>query len=164
MLNYNKHIHSTIFNLIIWRFVWEWNFYNSDLISATKRFVTESVLKARSFMRDILASLDWENVGWKMLYNFLGNVEKHREISTYFHLKHHCGKEVGYFPCIVSKQKPHDYSPWHLIIYTLITANIYVSQNLNSLWKCEDFMMQHFLLCVILNMLFGLVLIQKLTI
>ena len=62
-------------------------FYNSDLIFATKRFVTESVLKARSFMRDILASLDWENVGWKMLYNFLGNVEKHREISTYFHLR-----------------------------------------------------------------------------
>ena len=37
-------------------------------------------------MRDILASLDRENVGWKMVYNFLGNDEKDME--------HHCGKEV----------------------------------------------------------------------
>ena len=29
-----------------------------------------------------------------MMYNFLGKDEKHREISTYFRLKHHCGKEV----------------------------------------------------------------------
>ena len=40
--------------------------------------MTESVLKVRSFMRDILASLDLKNVGWKMVYNFLGNEMKPR--------------------------------------------------------------------------------------
>ena len=38
-------------------------FYNSGSIFATKNFVTESVLKVRSFMRDILASLDREKMG-----------------------------------------------------------------------------------------------------
>ena len=52
------------------------NFYNSGSIFATKKLVTESVLKVRSFMRDILASFDRENVGWKMVSNFLGNDEK----------------------------------------------------------------------------------------
>ena len=33
-----------------------------------------------------MASLDWKNVGWKMVYNFLGKDEKHGEISTYFRL------------------------------------------------------------------------------
>ena len=33
------------------------------------------------------------------------------DISTYFHLKHHCGKEVGHFAFSVSKQKTHDYPP-----------------------------------------------------
>ena len=57
-------------------------FYNSDSIFAIKNVVTESLLKLKSFMRDILALLDQGNVGWKMVYNFLGNDEKHGEIST----------------------------------------------------------------------------------
>ena len=67
----------------------------------------ESVLKVRIFMRDILAWLDWGNVGWKMVYNFLGNNEKHGEISIYFRLKHHCGKEVWHFSvqCIQTNPK-----------------------------------------------------------
>ena len=36
-------------------------FYNSGSILATKIFVTESVLKVRSY-EDILASLDWERM------------------------------------------------------------------------------------------------------
>ena len=36
-------------------------------------------------------------------------MKKHREISTYFRLKHHCGKEVRHFPYNVFKQKPCDY-------------------------------------------------------
>ena len=80
-------------------------FYNSDLIFAIKNFETESVLKVRSFMRDILALLDQGNVGWKMVYNFLGNDEKHGEISTSFRLKHDCRKEVRHFSvqCIQTK-------------------------------------------------------------
>ena len=38
-------------------------FYNSGKISATKKNVTESLLKVRSFNEDILASLDRENCG-----------------------------------------------------------------------------------------------------
>ena len=38
-------------------------FYNSGFIFATKNFVTVSVLKVRSFMRNILALLDWEKCG-----------------------------------------------------------------------------------------------------
>ena len=72
-------------------------FYYSDSIFAIKNFVTESILKVRSFMRDILALFDRGNVGWKMVYNFLGNDEKHGEISTYFRLKHDCRKEVRHF-------------------------------------------------------------------
>ena len=39
-------------------------------------FVTESVLKVRSFMRDILVAFDRENVGLKIVYNFWGIDEK----------------------------------------------------------------------------------------
>ena len=34
---------------------------------------------------------------WKMVYEFLGKDENHREISTYFGLKNHCGKKVRHF-------------------------------------------------------------------
>ena len=37
-------------------------------------------------------------MGWKMVYNFLGKDEKQGEISTYFHLKHICGKKSDIFP------------------------------------------------------------------
>ena len=37
-------------------------------------------------------------------------MEIHREISTYFRLKHRCGKEV-IFPYSVSKQKSRDLPP-----------------------------------------------------
>ena len=59
-------------------------------------------------MRDILASLDRENVGWKMVYNVLDNDKKHGEIDTYFRLKPHCGKEVGQFSVQCIQQKPRD--------------------------------------------------------
>ena len=59
-------------------------------------------------MRDILASLDRENVGWKMVYNFLGNDGK---ISTYSHLNIIVEKKSDIFSCSVSKQKPCDYHP-----------------------------------------------------
>ena len=38
-------------------------FYNSGSLFATKNVVTEFLLKVRSFMRDILAALDWEKCG-----------------------------------------------------------------------------------------------------
>ena len=38
-------------------------------------------------------------------------MKKTWRISTYFRSKHHCGKEVRYFPCSVPKQKPRDYPP-----------------------------------------------------
>ena len=50
-------------------------------------------------------------MGYKIVYNFQGKDEKHGEISTYFRLKHHCGKEVGHFSYSVSKQKKRDYPP-----------------------------------------------------
>ena len=46
----------------------------------------------------IQASLDSKNVGLKMMYNFLGKDENHGKISTYFRLKHGCGKKSGVFP------------------------------------------------------------------
>ena len=36
-----------------------------------------------------------------MVYNFLGNDEKHGDISSFFRLKHHNGKEAGHFLCSV---------------------------------------------------------------
>ena len=42
-------------------------------------------------------------MGWKMVYNFLGEDEKKTgEISTYFCLKHRCGKKSDIFPFSVS--------------------------------------------------------------
>ena len=88
-------------------------FYNSGSIFATKIFVTESVLKVRSFMS---RPISWHrSIGkmWaaKCCITFWVKMKKHGKFSTYFHLKHHCGKEVGHFPYSVSKQKPHDYPP-----------------------------------------------------
>ena len=51
-------------------------FYNSGSIFATKNFVTESVRKVRSFMGIPGIIRSGENVGWKMVYNFLGKDEK----------------------------------------------------------------------------------------
>ena len=53
--------------------------------------MTESVLKSKKLYENILIG---ENVGWKMVYNFLGKDEK---TWTYFRLKHHCGKELRHF-------------------------------------------------------------------
>ena len=65
--------------------------------------------QSQKLYEDILTSLDRGNVGWKMVYNFLGKDEKHGEISTYFRFKHYCGKEVRhFFPCSVSKQRSRD--------------------------------------------------------
>ena len=63
-------------------------------------------------MRDILASFDRENVGWKMMYNFLGNDEKTCSNIYLLSLKTSMWKEVRhFFPCSVSKIKPRDYPP-----------------------------------------------------
>ena len=51
-------------------------FYNSDSIFATKNFVTESVLKVRSFMRISWHCYIGVIVDWKMVYNFLHKDEK----------------------------------------------------------------------------------------
>ena len=72
--------------------------------------MTESVLKISS-MRDILASLIRENVGWKMVYNFQGNDEKNMEKSLLTLLNIIEEKKSDIFPCSVSKQKPLDYPP-----------------------------------------------------
>ena len=79
-------------------------FYNSGSIFTAKNFGTESVLKVRSFMRDILASLERGKM-WagKMVYNFLGNDEKTGR-NLYFRLKR-CGKEVWHFPVQYIKTK-----------------------------------------------------------
>ena len=57
-----------------------------------------------------------------MVYNFLCKDEKHAEISTYFCLKHECGKKSAIFPYSVSKQKPRDYPP--CIMKNVINENI----------------------------------------
>ena len=62
-------------------------FYNSGSIFATKNFVTESVVLSRSFMWDILALLDRENVGWKWCITFWVKMKKHGEISNLLSLK-----------------------------------------------------------------------------
>ena len=73
-------------------------FFNSSVIFATKYFLTKSVLKVRSFMMDILALLDLENVGGKMVYiTFWVTMKKQGGICTYFLLKHDCEKEVDHF-------------------------------------------------------------------
>ena len=63
-------------------------------------------------MRDILASFDRENVGWKMMYNFLGNDEKTCSNIYLLSLKTSTWKRSQtFFPCSVSKIKPRDYPP-----------------------------------------------------
>ena len=49
-------------------------------------------------------------------------MKKHAEISTYFCLKHRCGKKSAIFPYSVSEQKPRDYPPWcvdHVVLHAL---------------------------------------------
>ena len=59
--------------------------------------------QSKKLYEDILASLDREKWGLKMVYNFLCKDEKkHAEISTYFCLKHRCGKKSAIFPYSVS--------------------------------------------------------------
>ena len=53
----------------------------------------------------ILVAFDRENVGWKMVYNFLGiDEKKHAEISTYFCLKHRSGKKSAIFRTVYPKR------------------------------------------------------------
>ena len=63
--------------------------------------------QSKKLCEHILASLDREKM-WagKWCINFWVKMTKHGEISTYFRVKHHCGKEV------VFKQKTIDYPPW----------------------------------------------------
>ena len=67
----------------------------------------KSVLKVRSFMRDILASLDRENVGWKMVYTFLGNDEKTLRNLCFLSLKTSLWKRSQTFFRVVYRNKYH---------------------------------------------------------
>ena len=81
-------------------------FYNSGSIFATKYFVTVCTQSKKLYVNTYPGiTRSGKTVGLKMVYNFLGKDEKHGETSTYFRLKIHCGKEVGHFPCSVSKLK-----------------------------------------------------------
>ena len=70
--------------------------------------MTELVLKVRSLKMLSWQRLIGENVGWKMMYNFLGIDEK-TEKSTY--IRSECPYSVFEHPYSVSKQKPRDYPP-----------------------------------------------------
>ena len=50
----------------------------------------------------------------KWCITFCVKMKKHEEISTYFCLKHRCGKKSAIFPYSVSSQKPRDYPPWFM--------------------------------------------------
>ena len=53
-----------------------------------------------------------KNVGWKMVYNFLGNDEKQGDISILTFAKNIVvEKKSAIFRYSVSKQKPCDYAP-----------------------------------------------------
>ena len=47
-------------------------------------------------------------------------MKKHAEISTYFCLKHRCGKKSAIFPYSVSSQKPRDYPPCNMATFTFV--------------------------------------------
>ena len=70
--------------------------------------MTELVHKVRSLKMLSWQRLIGENVGWKMVYNFLGIDEK-TEKSTY--IRSECPYSVFEHPYSVSKQKPRDYPP-----------------------------------------------------
>ena len=72
-------------------------FYCSGPIFAAKYFVTESVLKVKSFMRISWHLKIGKNVGWKRVYNFLGKDEKTRRNLYLLLLKTLLWKEVGHF-------------------------------------------------------------------
>ena len=76
------------------------------LIFATKYFMTRVCTQSKKLFDDIMASLDLENM-WagKWCITFWVKMKKHGEISTFFRLKHHCGKEVRHFSvqCIQTK-------------------------------------------------------------
>ena len=88
-------------------------------------------------MMDILASLDREDVGWKWCITFWVTMKRHGEISTYFRLKHHCGKKSDIFTCSVSKQKPVTTRRVTLsIIWPAYEMREYWFITLNSTYKC----------------------------
>ena len=71
--------------------------------------MTELVLKVRSLKMLSWQRLIGENVGWKMVYNFLGIDEK-TEKSTY--IRSECPYSVFEHPYSVSKKKKtRDYPP-----------------------------------------------------
>ena len=75
------------------------------LIVRHLKFCDSVCTQSKKLYEAILEALDRENVGWKMVYNFLGKDEKHGEISNYFCLKHRCRKKSGHFSvqCIQAK-------------------------------------------------------------
>ena len=81
-------------------------FYNSGSIFTIKNFVTESVLKIRSFMRTFWHREIGENVGWKRAYNFLGKDEKTRRNLYLLSLKTSLWKRSRTFFRTVYRNKP----------------------------------------------------------
>ena len=79
-------------------------FYNSGSIFATKNFCDIVCTQSKKLYEDILASLDREKM-WagKWFITFWVEIKIHREISTYFRLKHHCEKKSDIFLYSVSK-------------------------------------------------------------
>ena len=63
-----------------------------------------------------------ENVGWKMVYNFLAIDEK-TEKSTY--IRSDCPYSVFEHTYSVSKQKPRDYPPWAYCKFRNFGENFY---------------------------------------
>ena len=70
--------------------------------------MTELVLKVRSLKMLSWLRLIGENVGWKMVYNFL-RIDEKTEKSTY--IRSECPYSVFEHPYSISKQKPRDYPP-----------------------------------------------------
>ena len=81
--------------------------YNSCSIFATKKIVTESVLKVRSFMRISWYRYIGKNVGWKMVYTFLGKDEKTQRNLYLLSLKTSLWKRSQPFFCTVYLSKNH---------------------------------------------------------
>ena len=76
---------------------------------------TTVIFKVRS-LEDILVAFDRKNVGWKMVYNFLGIDEKKIEKSTYIQSEYPYSVFEHLYSVFehlysVSKQKPRDYPP-----------------------------------------------------
>ena len=69
------------------------------------KFCDRVCTQSKKFYEDILASLDPEMGAGKWCITFCVKMKKHAEISTYFCLKHRCGKKSAIFSvqCILTE-------------------------------------------------------------